>query len=151
MSDFLSVDRDFLSFFFFFDLRHFSWKIKSYKMLMLWFILVFLTLYGDSRSKPRFLETDSVESIMIKVSDHPFFDFMFKFLDIFLFRLFFSFTFSIIMFFKDSQRIIVIITVKLFFGVMSSCVLYKIEILCFTFDILLKLFINLSFFVTGYL
>lgn len=124
-------------------------QIKSQKLLMLRFILVFLVLNGNLCCKPGLFETNSVEGVVIKVSNHPFLDFMLEFFDIFPLRLFFTFTFSIIVFLEDSQRIIVVITVKLFFEIMASGILDEIEIFCLTFDILLELFVNLSLFITS--
>lgn len=126
-------------------------QIKSQKLLMLRFNLVFLTLNGNLWCKSGLFETNSVESVMIKVSNHPLLDFMFELFDIFPLRLFFTFTFSIIVLLENSKRIIVVITVKLLFWIVGSCVLDEIEIFCLTFDILLELLINLGLLITSYL
>ena len=148
MSYFFNIDWNFLMFFLFFNLRAFVSKIKSHQLLM-WFNLVFLSLNRYFWCKSRLFEANSIKGVMIKVSNHPLFDFMFKFFDIFPLRLFLTFTFSIIVFLKNSKRIIVVITVKLLFGIMGSSVLDEIEIFCFTFNILLELIVDLGFFISG--
>jgi len=103
VSNFRNVDWDFFIFFFFLNLRSFMRQIKSQKLLMLRFVLVFLVLNGNLWCKPGLFETNSVEGVVIKISNHPFLDFMFELFDIFPLRLFFTFTFSIIVFLEDSK------------------------------------------------
>lgn len=148
MSYFFNIDWNFLMFFLFFNLRAFVSKIKSHQLLM-WFNLVFLSLNRYFWCKSRLFEANSIKGVMIKVSNHPLFDFMFQFFDILPLRLFLTFTFSIIVFLNNSKRIIVVITVKLLFGIMGSSVLDEIEIFCFTFNILLELIVDLGFFISG--
>lgn len=147
MSYFFSIDWNFLMFFLFFNLRTFMREIKSHQLLMMWLNLVFLSLNLYFWRKSGLFEANSVDSVVIKVPNHPLFDFVFKLFDIFPLRLFLTFTFRIIMFLKDSKRIIVVITVELFFGIMGSSVLDEIEVFCFTFNILLELIVDLGLFI----
>jgi hypothetical protein len=81
------------------------------------------------------------------VTDHPFLQFLVNFSQVILLDLSFSLNLFSIMFFQDSERVFVVMTVKSLSWIIIGMVLSQIEIFSFSLDILLKFFVNFGLFI----